>query len=402
MLRRGRLNPTLKYILYGLGGLAILGIILYIFIFYKGTLVINPSPVTAKTTIANVSKSGATKFRLKPGVYNVKIEVEGYVSYEKELTIKSAQTITLNLALNKIPEPKNLAQGVQFLNRGLENSLLYLADSGKTLYKMDNISLESPEIKPITPAAFSNLTDIFWAPEKDLAVMKKTGETFLYDFKRYDLLHQEIHPWPEGVGQVTWSPDGNYVFYYFNPADGEKTLIRADRSNSNQERFYNLKESIISNPQLHWSADGKKILVITTDIYLLDVYSKQLSQLTENETVSQAIFSPDSQWILYSNNQGLFLMDLQGESKRDLQLKTTINKTVWYSDSKNLLAAEANKNNIDKLYKVNVQTGEKKEYSYSSGVATNLTNLILLSEQKTLYFNSNSNLYSLDLGASEY
>ena len=397
------MNSTLKFILYLLSGLAVLGILLYVFVFYKGTIVIGPTPYDAKTIIANQEKTGAAKFRLKPGSYNVKIEAPGYVSYEKRVDLKSAQKITLNISLRKTPEPtKIISQETKFLFSGLDDTLLYLADGGKTLYRIGNLSLTNPEITAITPNTFSDLTKIIWAPERDLAVLKKAESTFLYDFKRYDLLHQEIHNWPAGIGDLIWSPDGKNTAYYFNPIEGERTIIRADRSNENLERLYNLKETAIVDPKLDWSKDSKKILIYTTDIYILDTYTKDFSRLTQNETINGALFTPDSQNIIFSNNQGLYIMDILGKNKRALDLKTSAKKIVFYSDEKNILAAVPQAGKSDQLIKINIESGEKKSLSFESKTAMTFSNLTLLSEEKTLYFLSNEGLYSLDLTANEY
>lgn len=397
------MKPIIKTILYILAGLIIVGGLLYIFIFHKGTLAINPTPVTAKTTVNNNSQTGPGKFRLTPGTYNVIIEAEGYVSYIKDINIESSTTVNVNAILKQIPAPKKIySQNVNFLYKGLEDSLLFLSNSGKTIYRINNITPDKQDVIPVTPDTFSDLTEINWSPDKELAVMKKSKSTFLYDFKRYDLLHQEITAWPEGVGEVAWSPDGKYIAYYFNPPRGEKTIIRADRSNSNQERLYNLKNSEIVNPRLVWSEDGKKIMLLTDNIYLLDVYSKELTKIVDKENVNDAVFTPDSQSIIYSNVQGLFLTDLAGATKRNLEAQTTASKTVFYPETKEILAAVPSAGKSDTLLKINYETGEKQPYYYDQAMITNFTNMIILSDKKTLYYQSASDLYSLDLGASEY
>jgi hypothetical protein len=402
-LAGGFLKPIIKIILYVLAGLIIIGIVLYIFVFRYGSLAVNPTPVTAKTTVNNDSLSGPGKFRLANGTYNVKIESDGYVPYITQVNIKSASTLSINAVLKQTPVPKKLySQNINFLTKGLEDSLLFLSNGGKTLYRMNNITTDKQDVIPITPDTFSDLTEINWSPDKNLAVMKKNASTFLYDFKRYDLLHQEISSWPDGVGEVAWSPDGAYIAYYFNPSGGEKTIIRADKSNSNQERLYNLKDSEISDPKLVWSADGKYIILVTDNIYLLNVYTKELKKIVDQKKVNDAVFTPDSQSIIYSNSKGLFLTDLTGQIERNLEAITSTAKIVFYSDTKEFLAAIPKTGKSDSLLKINYETGETKEYYYDQSSATNFTNMVISSDKKTLFYQNMSNLYSLDLSASEY
>jgi len=394
------MNSTLKYILYGVGGLVIIGIILYAFIFYKGTVNINPNLTSAKITIGNQEKTGTTGFRLSPGKYYVKIEAEGYVTYEKQIEVKSAQTLTINLVLNQTPEPSKIVnEPSNFLTKGNSDSLLYLANGGKTIYQMSSLSDEKPTVIPATPDTLSDLTNIIWSPLRDLAIMKKTDiSTVIYDFKRYDLLHQEIHSTQNGIGSVAWSPDGNSIAYYYNNStSGETTIVKADKGNNSQERIYNLKTTTISNPRLDWSKDGNKILVYTNDIYILDTYTKDLAQLTQNESVNFAVFSPDSQYIIFSNKDGLFVMDLAGKNKRSLDAKTTANKIVFLTDNKTILAALPQTGKSDQLEKINYLNGEKIEYPFASTSIINVTNLTLLTDEKNLYFMSNGFIYSLDL-----
>lgn len=376
---------------------------MYIFVFRYGTLAINSTPVTAKTIVNNDSITGPGKFRLTPGAYNIIIESEGYVPYVTEVNIRSASTLSVNVGLKQTPVPNKLySQNINFLTKGLEDSLLFLSNGGKTLYRMNNITADKQDVIPITPDTFSDLTEINWSPDKNLAVMKKGVSTFLYDFKRYDLLHQEISDWPEGVGEVAWSPDGTHIAYYFNPSGGEKTIIRADKSNGNQERLYNLKDSEISNPKLVWSADGKYIMLITNNIYLLNVYTKELKKIVDQKNVSDAVFTPDSQSIIYSNSNGLFLTDLTGQTERNLEAMVSTAKIVFYPDSKEFIAAIPKTGKSDSLFKINYETGERKEYYYDQSMPTNFTNMVISSDKKTLYYQNMSNLYSLDLSASEY
>lgn len=406
------MNDILKKILIIAGIVLIVGALVFVFFFYKGTVVFNPSPETARIDIDGISLTGQAKIKLNPGSYHMTISSPDYVDYTKIINVGISQKINLSVALKKLPVPeKILDDNIQFLSKSLDGNLFYLGNSGKTIYRMTDIANKDlRKSLPITPDVFENIKYLAFSSNYDLAILKKDNNTILYDFMRYDLLHQELHDWGGNIGYIIWSPDGEQIAYYYQTSQGEKTLIRANKDNSAVERIYNFKDTNITNPKLVWSPDGNKILVIKDDIYIFDVYTKTLTQVTNGGGVADAAFSPNSKSILYNyldstQNISLLMIDIDGKNIRDLTVKTYLDKLAWI-DEKNMILAipdTVNSNLSDRIVKINTDTFSQEEYGYASKSGKiSPSNIIYDKIDNYLFFLANNNLYSLDLSASKY
>jgi hypothetical protein len=405
-------NDILKKILIIAGIVLIIGALIFVFFFYKGTIVFNPSPETARIDINGVSLTGQAKIKLNPGSYHMTISSPDYVDYTKIINIGVSQKINLNIALKKLPVPeKILDDNVQFLSKSLDGNLFYLGNSGKTIYRMTDIANKDlRKSLPITPDVFENIKYLAFSSNYDLAILKKDNNTILYDFMRYDLLHQELHDWGGNIGYIIWSPDGNKIAYYYQTSQGEKTLISANKDNSTVERIYNFKDTNITNPKLVWSPDGNKILVIKDDIYIFDIYTKTLTQVTNGGGVTDATFSPDSKNILYNHidstqNISLLMIDIDGKNIRDLTVKTYLDKIAWIDEKNMILAIPDTETSSlsDRIVKINTDTFSQEEYDYASkNGKISPSNIIYDKIDNYLFFLANNNLYSLDLSASKY
>lgn len=393
----------LKLILLIVLAILVVAAAVYWFFFYQAKVFISTNPNSAKIEIAGLTAVGSLQTQLQPGNYTLKITLSNYVPYEKNLTLKASQKFNFSLVLNHLPEPvKVIDYPAWFVNPSEDGeSLLYLSKEGKTLYRIDNVASDSKQ-KPyaITPDVFQDVKEIVWQPTRELALIKQAERWYLYDFKRYDLLNQESQQWSEGIGKLAWSPDGAKVVYYYNPPEGEKTLIRANKDNSEMERFYNFKDTNITNPQIHWSSDGKKILVVDKSIFILDVYTKTLQQLKQFETVTAAQFTPDNQHIIYEKDGYLYLINLEGEERQDLAITTSLDKTVWLDASNLLYFAEAA--GSDQLYQYNWQSQEKIPYSYDSSYTIHARKMNISKDKSKVFYSQDTDLYSLKLVEKEY
>lgn len=396
------LNFNFKKIsLIALGVLIILAGV-YFFFFYQARVNISVNPNSAKIEIGAENAIGSTQLKFKPGQYDLKITLTDYVSYEKTLQLKPSQRLNLNIDLNRQPDSIKLVDyPAKFISPTLDKkSLVYLSNEGRTIYKIDGI-LEDTKQKPfaITPQTFNDVRDIKWNLTNDLALIKQQDRWYLYDFKRYDLLNQEIFQWPEGIGEVAWSPDGEKIVYFFNTST-EKTLIRASKDNSNMERIYNLKDTNISNPKIVWSADGQKILLVEKSIFVFDVYTKSLTQLAQFEDVTAADFTPDSQSIIYEVGDALYTTDLEGKEKMDLKIAAMFEKTVWL-DNDNLVYFILGQKG-DELKKLNIKTMETTVYTYNQNNPISAVNPLISLDQNKIFFNQGEFVYSLKLISKDY
>ncbi len=396
-------NWNIKKTIYLVLGFLVVAAIIFFVFFYRATVTFTLTPTDSAVQINGQTYTNQQKIKLNPGKYEVKITANGYIDYQKELKFSIGQVSKVTVNLTQTPELKKITtEKISFpVIDNTKESIFYLGNGAKTIYQINKLDQATPQIAAVTPDVFNGLTNLIFSPDCSLAILKKDKQALMYDFKRYDLLHQEVHDWGTGYGDMIWSPDGLKVVYYYAPDNGETTLIRANSDQTSQEKIYNFKDTTIRNPKLKYSPDGKKIIVLADKLYLFDVYTKSLAEITTSAKVNDANFTPDSTKIIYESNGNLYIIDFEGKNNQDLGIKTVLNKTTWI-DNDNLVYAKSQTGGNDAFYKYTLSNKNQAQYFYQSNDTIQATNLMLILNNQRLYFASNGYIYAMDLASNNY
>ncbi len=391
----------MKKVLYILLGLAVVGIIVYVIFYYNTSLVVKSNPQDSTITIDQKAVSSGQKSSVKPGTHEVSVEKENYIAYHKLVDINFGSDKIIEANLRPAPVPERIVnKQSRFATLSLDNSSLYYL-SDKTMYAAGNIDSEDLTLTAISPDFFTDITDIIWSPNQQLAVIKQPGKTSLYNFKRYDLLHQEITPFnDEGIKDTVWSSDSEHIIYYYEPGTGEKTLVKSTPTNSDKEIVYNFKDTNIVNPKIDWSADTKNVLMVSNNkIYILNLYTNSIKVISGDENVIEAKFMPNNQ-IIAVTRTGVYAMDQDGQSKVKLDFNTDL-KRITFIDADNIIISEKI-DNIYKFYSYNLINNDKIELVYNQQQSVNPTDNILTSDGTLLYFESNNYIYRMAVDYGNY
>ncbi|QFT89816.1 translocation protein TolB [Bacillus sp. THAF10] len=198
-------------------------------------------------------------------------------------------------------------------------------------------------------------------------------------------------PIDNGFGEtVTLSPDDqSIVFPFYQSGDGALYKANVDGSNVNQLTYPRQAESHI-HPR--YSKNGEKILFLSQEkeedtmkqsLYVMDAEGSNLQRLSENdELVTDAIFSPDSNTIFYlvaqqyqegndflsgPSDMDVFSVSISGENKRQLTTDNSKQKrSLSITEDGSLLGyidfPQDTDNQIASTYVLyNMETKEQKE-----------------------------------------
>lgn len=130
---------------------------------------------------------------------------------------------------------------------------------------------------------------------------------------------------PALISSPVWSPDGNRLTY------GD---MDAQDINNSYLNVYDLQtnkaEKIVPAliHQIQWSADGKHILYsvgmeVQAGLYLLDLTDKTTKKILDGPY--SFLWNTDGTQIFYSNNEGIFVCDNQGENCQKI-----VNGDIYY------------------------------------------------------------------------
>jgi len=421
--------------------LAVLALIIaggiYLFFFYKSTLDISISQSGSKVILDKETISSGLN-KVKPGNYTLKIEKEGFVPYSKSIEMKYFKKTAISVVLKEMPQISNIYQGdANYLAYNKESNLYLFYDSKElAIYRIDAEKIGEENITPIltSPHSIKNVVDIVWNPDRLTAIFKikndnavladtpfykpeiPVGEimTFLYDFGRYDLLHQEAKYWGTGIGDINFTPKGDQVAYYFEPGNGEKSLVVANKDNSAMNRIADLRD--FTNPLISWSPDLKNIVLTnksnlydTNKVNKFSLIEKIMSPLTETGNNLDAVFDFEGKKIIYatyssdpdfSNYSLLSVMDNDGQNKKELKSRSNISQTTSNSSLGLILLGE---NEKDKYFpfSINLEDLKKTEYVFS-GEINNPISIEYIESKNSIIFIDQNKAKILFLTTKEY
>jgi hypothetical protein len=393
-----------KMVLMILGGLTIVGTAVFFVFFWKATITITSTPSDAQIQIADQSANGLLKASLQPKTYHLLISRQDFIPYEADLKLGIHEQKKLAVSLRDVPVPIQLSDKVvQFMALDSDRtSLLFLAPSQKTAYRLFIKDLAKPVTDEVTPPNLENLTDLIWSPNRQLAFMKFHDVTKQYDFKRYDLVNQETHDWPAGVGSIDWRPDGEKVAYAYEPTDGERTIIRATKDNGEQERILNMLGTTISHPKLKWSPDAKQISLVTTELHILSTFEKDaLKSFDKLGPIKDALWLPTSTGlIVQGQDDQLSVVTLDGVITK-LGVTGSIDQVVPFADGLAIVYTRE-RNSKTEFFRIQLDTQAQTPYIFRSQAPLAPNNLILSKDEQILFFVSAGHPTALKLDTGQY
>lgn len=305
-----------------------------------------------------------------------------------------------------------------------KNILFYNNEDEAAFYKL---SLDNKNIKKISQN-LSTPEDVIWSPDRSKAILKVvywkgyfeeskspftspdipngTLTNWLYDFNT-----KKLKQLNHNIQSIAWLPNGEGIVYHF--LDEEKNISNLSIANpdgSNWQNIITLKYDIGEGSYGLAFLDEKNLIYFTypsapADLafYKLNLETKKITQLINKSPLGGGVLvSPNNQKICFEilheedMNYTLGVVDSDGKNKKDLKIKTSLQKSAWASDGQSLIAAVREENKTtDTFYKINITTGQKEEIKYKSETPIDATNLMLTKDGKTLYFTSDDYLYKL-------
>lgn len=392
-----------KTIFSVIGGIIVLGLIVFFVFFWKATISISVEPNTAQITIDEFAAQGNLTAKLNPGEYPLNVQLTNFIPLNETVLLGINEKKNLTINLKPLPQPTKLSDhNAQFMVLDHERqSLLFIDPTKKTAYRLQISDFKNLKIDNITPTRIEAVKNFNWSPSRLLAFWEQKDRVMIYDFKRYDLVTQTTLTLPKGIQSPDWRPDGQKIAYYFESSTGERTLIRANLDNSNPERIFNFTNTEIRNPLISWSPDGQKILVLTKKIHVLDVFSKQLTELKTKNAVAEAMWLPNSTQLIFRDTAGkLSLINLEGEIT-ELTISTPLNRIVLLQDSSGMIFAQNQGNNLI-IEKLDFVSGQRTPYFFDRSQNLFPINLILNKAENILFFTSQGKIYSLELVTDDY
>ncbi len=149
-----------------------------------------------------------------------------------------------------------------------------------------------------------NITDFDVSPDGKRALFGARGEVFTVPAQTGPTRNVTNTSGAHERNAV-WSPDGKWIAYV-SDADGEDEIYVAPQDGKEAARKITDKGDTYKY-EIHWSPDSKKILWSDKKLRLqyVDVETKAVQQVTQAKVweIRDAVWSPDSKWAAYSQQE---------------------------------------------------------------------------------------------------
>jgi len=275
---------------------------------------------------------------LKVGDHIVQVTKDGYLDWEREFYLGARETAEMHIVLEPVPNMELVIESSPsfptLINR---DALLSFFD--KTMGEFRAVELANKNVLSIFGLHLPNLQTVSWSPSGVAVIIKlpnvwklsnmldnrkvpgqyiplggspEQGPTFnngiatwLVDSERRTNAGLQPVLLNENVRSVVFSADGSQIVYFYEAADGEKSLIRAeDIDGSSWVRLTSEVEAV--NPILQWVNDDRHILLID-DINkpdkLFDSLNKEFTEVMSDRIPNTLVLSsPDGNQIAYIVN----------------------------------------------------------------------------------------------------
>lgn len=400
----------------------LLGVTIYFFFsrvsFNQGTLNLTFEPVGVDVVIDGKFKKQSVSsltIKLKSGDYTILVTKEGYLDFERMIGMVSKEQFDLNVILQPIPNLEVLVEGQTNFAGLIRNNktLTYLSPEQEFMaIGLDGSTFISMP-SSIFQGAFNNLQSVKWSPGDPAAIIKirnvfklnnmadnrnvigrfipfgespKQGlpfnngvSTWLFEDSLRTAKGWQPILLNESVREVDFSPDGSQIIYFYETADGEKSLVVAHPDGSEWERIIsNLK---MQNPQITWLKDERYVLLYDDQDLpdkVVDLVTQELIEVMPDRTDGSLITgSPNGERLAYvlkeSNINKLAIWNIASRSREYLS-EEEVQSFTWKDDSSLIVAK-----NDNTLWYLDL-TGKKRPVKFVSTVGDLLPQQLLYSK----------------------
>lgn len=372
----------------------------------------------------------AITITLKAGSHLVQVSKEGYLDWEQTIDLQSRETAQMSVVLEPIPNVELLAEAsVTFPS--LINKDKFLAFWEPSTGALKAVDLSNQSIIDLFESKFPNLQKVSWSPGGTAAIIKlpniwrltnmfdnrrvkgqyiPLGEspeqgpplsdgvsTWLFDSERRTAAGTQPVLLNESVRDTVFSPDGTQIAYFYTPANGEKSLVRAESiDGSSWTRL--LINVDAERPNLQWLNDDRHIL-LTDDVNrsdrLFDSVSQEMVAIMSDRAPGTLVAgSPEGNKIAYITNSaaGATLVVWDTVEQKAIKVFTkSVHSFVW-QDNDTLIVSATDNN----LWYWDIQDGRERPVKFASAFGVLQPTQLLYSRlNQMLFIVENSRIFSV-------
>ncbi len=304
-----------------------------------GAISVDVLPKLSNVYINNQKINEKIPIRLNsvtPNDYNLRISLDGYYDWNKEIKVKNKQTVYIKeIELIKKNKPKLMSEGqIKILALSPQNDYLVYQVETKSELQIKILNNKNSEVKSVLNLPLNNKLLVEWNQNNSyFAVATELPTTELYVFKVDDLENKTILKSDidgEKITNFKWSSSSNPEIYY-----GDKNQIWSHDFSTSQ------KKSLTKEKFIAWYLYNDQLWTIETSSSSnqMLIYKNKLTSPSLFASFSKGNFSTKPEdlntWKILTVNGDTALLQRTGQTSAVL---VTPNQEIDISETKFLIS----------------------------------------------------------------
>lgn len=289
-----------------------------------------------------------------------------------------------------------------FLNNS-KNKILYFNQNNFISTGLDGTTKSSIGTYP-----FTNVENIEWSSDNNLAIVKDSGKYFIFDVKK-----NETKPFKSDADNVIWGKIPNQLVYkYFDNNTKKRSLNISDLSG---EKWQEIMEIPFRYANIELNPKNETLVIFSkptaseeTQFFIVNLIKKESREMKLNYKGVNYKWSPDGEKLLFSYTKdagktNLAILQVETEKITELNFPGIIDKCVWTGNSVNVYCASptfetavilpddwmsGKSFSSDTFWKINTIKGEQKRIIELAEINKDVdaSFLFLDKDEKNLFF----------------
>lgn len=288
---------------------------------------------------------------------------------------------------------------VDFATLNQEEQAIYYYSKSDSKIKKYNINNKQTE--DLVETGLDNVKNIYYAPDLSKTIIQTFDPfTGLKENWLFNLSSTKKTKLSDNIGEMTWSSDSKKIVYrYTEWSKNENVIYYSEPERNNKTKITDIDfgfEGIgigwISNQEIYYYPLASEAAAVP--IYKININNLSKINIGQNKNYMEVKFYKDKGIVSIYKQGNIGIINQNGELIKTIDKNSSIEKTDLSNN--NLFVAVWTENG-DNFYKINLDTNEERELiKNSEKVNYDISNIMVDSEQKKVYFISDEKLYRLN------
>jgi len=389
--RTGGEGGWIKYLILAVV-ILLIGAGVFYYFFYQVTFEISPTPTADKILLDNNQVDPGT-YRVKPGVHELIIEKQGYISYFSSKKYSFGERAVVNFTFKSALAPTLSVDKGSFPVFSEDKKYLFYLDQNSAISVLD-LSDKSGKKSTLSNGQYPTTKILKVSADKNFALLLDDEALKVIGFDKTDLVNQpetKLPPLSSAINSFSWNnnasnyfPKANSNIIYDLKTSGGWEVYLANLSHSQADIIMQVDAKLFPNFYMDWGESPNQVLITGGEIGVLDLSKRDYKKIPSDKQFIWGKWAPGGKRAVAVDSEGGAWV-YQGEKLEKLPFTSKANQ-IDFIDSSNIAAVSSGK-----PIKYNFDTKAQVNYAEVKDLSDSIS---FLARSDVFYFETVQGIYS--------